>query len=218
MWFESPYLINNQFILFYTVRRAPSPIKKGKEACSNRGRWSRKAEARHLRTDYETLRWHGAEEATAGPASDGGEEETAGGRDRRGRDPENTERVAEKFWSEFYIIHALYICTNFCIKTVISVLTVTFHKINGWYDFTCECIFSLYKKVYLLRDTENKVLIYSWNATPLIAIISSSAERHRCISQESRESRVNSWKDFQKGKSSKKFKGMKPPKHRAESR
>ncbi|KAF2368643.1 DnaJ domain [Trinorchestia longiramus] len=35
---------------------------------------------------------------------------------------------------------------------------------------------------------------------------------------ESRESRVNSWKDFQKGKSSKKFKGFKPPKHKAESR
>ncbi|MCL4138514.1 UNVERIFIED_CONTAM: hypothetical protein GTU68_054889 [Idotea baltica] len=35
--------------------------------------------------------------------------------------------------------------------------------------------------------------------------------------EESREERVNSWKDFQKGKS-KKFKGFKPPKHKAESR
>ncbi|KAL7647233.1 UNVERIFIED_CONTAM: hypothetical protein RMT77_002491 [Armadillidium vulgare] len=35
--------------------------------------------------------------------------------------------------------------------------------------------------------------------------------------EESREDRVNSWKDFQKGKS-KKFKGFKPPKHKAESR
>uniref|UniRef100_A0A6A7FWE0 DnaJ homolog subfamily C member 8-like n=2 Tax=Hirondellea gigas TaxID=1518452 RepID=A0A6A7FWE0_9CRUS len=36
--------------------------------------------------------------------------------------------------------------------------------------------------------------------------------------EESRESRVNSWKDFQKGNSSKKFKGLKPPKHKAEKR
>ncbi|KAK8724345.1 hypothetical protein OTU49_011343, partial [Cherax quadricarinatus] len=36
--------------------------------------------------------------------------------------------------------------------------------------------------------------------------------------EESRVNRVNSWKDFQKGKSAKKFKGFKPPKHKAEAR
>ncbi|KAK7077552.1 DnaJ (Hsp40), subfamily C, member 8 [Halocaridina rubra] len=36
--------------------------------------------------------------------------------------------------------------------------------------------------------------------------------------EESRADRVNSWKDFQKGKSAKKFKGFKPPKHKAEAR
>ncbi|XP_064101671.1 dnaJ homolog subfamily C member 8-like isoform X2 [Macrobrachium nipponense] len=36
--------------------------------------------------------------------------------------------------------------------------------------------------------------------------------------EESRVDRVNSWKDFQKGKSAKKFKGFKPPKHKAEAR
>merc|ERR1712126_411556 len=36
--------------------------------------------------------------------------------------------------------------------------------------------------------------------------------------EESRDGRVNSWQSFQKGKSAKKFKGFKPPKHRAEAR
>ncbi|XP_050701543.1 dnaJ homolog subfamily C member 8-like [Eriocheir sinensis] len=36
--------------------------------------------------------------------------------------------------------------------------------------------------------------------------------------EDSRVDRVNSWKDFQKGKSAKKFKGFKPPKHKAEAR
>ncbi|CAL4071498.1 unnamed protein product, partial [Meganyctiphanes norvegica] len=36
--------------------------------------------------------------------------------------------------------------------------------------------------------------------------------------EESRVNRVNSWKDFQKGKGTKKFKGLKPPRHKAEAR